>query len=110
MNTLQVNLGARSYPIHIGCGLIDQAGKWIRERLGACSVAIVTDDNVAPLYLARLEASLDAAGVCHASVVLPHGERTKCIDSLSQLYAFSAGTASPAGMRSSHWAAASLEI
>lgn len=91
MNTLQVNLGARSYPIHIGCGLIDQAGKWIRERLGACSVAIVTDDNVAPLYLARLEASLDAAGVCHASVVLPHGERTKCIDSLSQLYAFFSG-------------------
>lgn len=91
MNTLQVNLGARSYPIHIGCGLIDQAGKWICERLGACSVAIVTDDNVAPLYLARLEASLDAAGVCHASVVLPHGERTKCIDSLSQLYAFFSG-------------------
>ncbi len=91
MNTLQVNLGARSYPIHIGCGLIDRAGKWIRERLGACSVAIVTDDNVAPLYLARLEASLDAAGVCHASVVLPHGERTKCVDSLSQLYAFFSG-------------------
>ena len=47
MNTLHVNLGERSYPIHIACGLIDQAGRWIRERLGACAVAVVTDDNVA---------------------------------------------------------------
>ena len=88
MNTLHVNLGERSYPIHIACGLIDQAGRWIREKLGACAVAVVTDDNVAPLYLARVEAALDAAGVRHAAIVLPHGEKTKCLDSLSQLYAF----------------------
>ena len=88
MNTLHVNLGERSYPIHIACGLIDQAGRWIREKLGACAVAVVTDDNVAPLYLARVEAALDAAGVRHAAIVLPHGEKTKCLDSLSQLYTF----------------------
>ena len=88
METINVNLGERSYPIHIGAGLLDRAGELIRECIGACSAAIVTDDNVAPLYLARVESSLDAAGIRHASVVLPAGEKTKCIDCLTQLYAF----------------------
>ena len=88
MEQLTVALGARSYPIHIGRGLLDQAGAYLAPVLGQCAVAIVTDDNVAPLYLRRVEASLEAAGFRAASIVLPHGEQTKCMDSLSRLYAF----------------------
>ncbi len=85
--TITVNLGERSYPIHIGAGL-DTLGESIRQALGQCRLAIVTDDNVAPLYLSRVEASLDRAGLAHASLVLPHGEKTKCLSQLSALYDF----------------------
>ena len=88
MPTITVPLGERTYPVHIGRGLIDQAGEYVRQALGACTLAIVTDDNVAPLYLARVEKSLQAAGLRTASIVLPHGEQTKCLDQLSALYGF----------------------
>lgn len=85
--TITVNLGERSYPIHIAAGL-DTLGECVRQALGQCRLAIVTDDNVAPLYLSRVEASLDRAGLAHTSLVLPHGEQTKCLSQLSALYDF----------------------
>lgn len=88
METITVPLGSRSYPIHIGSGLMDQLGSYVRDTLGEVSVAIVTDDNVAPLYLARAETSLRKAGLRVCSVTLPHGEQTKCLARLSDLYAF----------------------
>ncbi|MBQ8311886.1 MAG: 3-dehydroquinate synthase [Clostridia bacterium] len=88
MPTIRVALGDRAYPIHIQSGLIDQVGAHAREVLGDCALAIITDDHVAPLYLARVEASLDAAGLRHTSIVLPHGEPTKCLAQLSNLYDF----------------------
>ena len=88
MQTITVALGERSYPIHIENGLLDRAGALLAEQVGPCAAAIVTDDNVAPLYLRRVEESLQAEGFRTASVVLPHGEPTKCLDSLSRLYTF----------------------
>ena len=88
MQTITVALGQRSYPIHIAPGLLDRAGSFLRDALGDCALAIVTDDQVAPLYLTRLEESLRAAGLRTASVVLPHGEQTKCLARLSELYTF----------------------
>jgi len=88
MPTIHVALGDRSYPIHIEAGLIDRIGEYAPATLGECSLAIITDDNVAPLYLRRVEASLDAAGLRHSSIVLPHGEPTKCLARLSELYDF----------------------
>lgn len=88
MQTIQVHLGERSYPIRIQQGIIDHVGEHFAELLGNCAAAIITDDNVGPLYLSRVEASLTAAGIRHTSIVLPHGERTKCLDSLTRLYDF----------------------
>lgn len=88
MITIHIPLGERSYPIHIENGLIDRVGEQVRAVLGDCTVAIITDDHVAPLYLSRVEASLDAQGVRHTAVTLPHGEPTKCLACLSELYAF----------------------
>ena len=88
MPTIHVALGDRSYPIHIEAGLIDRIGEYAHATLGDCSLAIITDDNVAPLYLRRVEASLDAAELRHSSIVLPHGEPTKCLARLSELYDF----------------------
>ena len=86
MPTITVPLGERAYPVHIERGLISRLGPMLRDALGACAVMIVTDDNVAPLYLEQVESSLREAGFRTGSVVLPHGEQTKCLDSLSRLY------------------------
>lgn len=88
MKAITVQLGERSYPILIENDLLDKAGEKLRETLGSVRLAIVTDDNVAPLYLSRLQRSLDAAGFAHTALILPHGERTKCLDKLTEVYSF----------------------
>ncbi len=88
MSTITVPLGERTYPIHIGSGVLDTLGQHVREHLGEVSVAVVTDDNVAPLYLRRAVQSLKAAGLSVCAITLPHGEQTKCLTRLSDLYTF----------------------
>jgi len=72
-----VALGERSYSIRIGAGLLDHAGTAMAPLMRSRRAFIVTDETVAALYLGRLEASLDAAGLAHAKAVLPAGEGTK---------------------------------
>ena len=88
MATISVPLGDRTYSVVIQSGMIDRVGEYARKVLGGGAAAIVTDDHVAPLYLKRVEASLDAAGVRHTSLVLPHGESTKCLAALEKVYTF----------------------
>ena len=88
MPMITVPLGERTYPIHIGSGMLDCLGAHVLESLGEISVAVVTDDNVAPLYLVRAVASLENAGLRVCSITLPHGEHTKCLDQLMNLYTF----------------------
>ena len=88
MPMITVPLGERTYPIHIGSGMLDCLGTHVLEALGQISVAVVTDDNVAPLYLDRAVQSLEAAGMKVCTITLPHGEQTKCLDQLAHLYDF----------------------
>ena len=57
MRTLVVDLGDRSYPIHIGNGLISEV-KYFKDAIKNKRVIIVTNDTVAPLYLDRLKNTL----------------------------------------------------
>ena len=82
--SLEVALGERSYPIHIGTGLLDQIGM-LRPLLSK-QVAVVTNDVVAPIYLERLLARLQAEGVQAVSIVLPDGEAHKDWPSLQMIY------------------------
>ena len=79
---VRVPLGARSYDILIGPGLIARAGTEIASRLKGRRAAIVTDETVAGFYLEALTASLTAAGIETVSVVLPAGEKTKSFEHL----------------------------
>ncbi len=74
---VDVPLGSRAYSILIGPGVIDEAGAEIQKIAPGAQCAIVTDANVAPLYLARLTASLDKAGLRSTSILCPAGEATK---------------------------------
>jgi 3-dehydroquinate synthase len=75
--TLTLDLGARSYPIVMGEGVLMQAGSILRTILSNNRVIIVTDTNIAPLYLASVESSLSKAGFAPEHIILPHGETTK---------------------------------
>ncbi len=88
MPMITVPLGDRTYPIHIGSGLLDCLGAHVVGALGEISVAVVTDDNVASLYLDRAVKSLESAGLRVCTITLPHGEQTKCLDQLAKLYDF----------------------
>jgi 3-dehydroquinate synthase len=79
---VHVPLGERAYDILIGPGLIVRAGAEIAARLKGRRAAVITDENVAPLYLGPLTASLEAAGITVASLVLPAGEKTKSFEHL----------------------------
>lgn len=76
MQTLTVDLGDRSYPIHIGPGLLDRTDL-IVPHLAQKRVAIVTNTTVGPLYLERLAKTLTDAGVAVTPIVLPDGEAYK---------------------------------
>lgn len=83
MQTLTVELPDRQYPIHVGPGLLDEA-PLLTPYLAGRQVMIVTNDTVAPLYLARLKAALDGYDV--HEVILPDGEATKNLEHVEKIW------------------------
>ena len=74
--TLRINVGA-GYDIHIGNGLLPECGPLIRDVMGSRSCVIVSETNVAPLYLQTVLDSCTAAGLNTTSYVFPAGESQK---------------------------------
>ncbi|HSH97239.1 MAG: 3-dehydroquinate synthase, partial [Methylophilaceae bacterium] len=83
--TLQVALGDRSYPIHIGQNLLSRADL-ILPHLKSKQVAIVTNTTVAPLYLEKLTRTLTSEGVSITNIILSDGERFKNSETLNTIY------------------------
>jgi len=83
MQTLNVDLGDRSYPIFIGEGLLAR-GELIRQYITGKQVMVVTNETIAPLYLASLRESL--SGLQYSEVILPDGEQYKTLDVLAEIY------------------------
>ena len=80
-----VGLGARSYEVVIGRGLLDEAGRRIAPFLKNRRVAIVSDQTVWALHGARLTAALTGAGIACPAIVVPPGEQTKSFEGLADL-------------------------
>ena len=68
-----------SYPILTGSGLLDTCGAEIAALTKPCRVMIVSDTNVAPLYLDRVKKSLADAGFIVNTHVVSAGEESKSI-------------------------------
>lgn len=85
IQTLTVALANRSYPIHIGAGLLSDASLLL-PHLKRKHVAIVTNTTVAPLYLDQLKTTLENAGVKVISIILPDGEAYKNTETLNTIY------------------------
>lgn len=80
-----IDLADRSYPILIGEHLIDQACTWADLPRGAMAL-IVTNDTIAPIYAARLEAALKSHYNHIHTAVLPDGETHKDWQTLNLIF------------------------
>ncbi|TWE07642.1 3-dehydroquinate synthase [Pseudomonas sp. AG1028] len=83
MQTLHVDLAERSYPIHIGAGLLSRADLLAQHIVGR-QVAIVTNETIAPLYLQALQDTLADYRV--TPIVLPDGEAFKNWETLQSIF------------------------
>ena len=84
MKELRVDLGnQRSYPIYIGSKLLEQP-ELLRRHIRSKQVLVVTNETIAPLYLAKVLAGL--ADYQTDSVVLPDGEQYKTLHYLEKVF------------------------
>lgn len=80
---LTVALGERSYPIHIGAGLVDDPALY-RAALRGRQVLVVSNETVAPLYLQRVITALQGFDV--DSLSLADGESYKTMATLGTIF------------------------
>ena len=85
MQTLSVALGERSYPVHVGAGLLDRA-ELIAPLLIQRRVAVVTNPTVAAFHLDRVAAALAREGVEVVRIVVPDGEEHKDWRTLNRIF------------------------
>lgn len=85
MNIVSVNLGSRSYEILVAPGLLPEAGPRILAAGLKGRAAIITDSNVAPHYLEKVEASLSESGYDATSHIFPAGEGSKSMTQVEKL-------------------------
>ncbi|VAW72580.1 3-dehydroquinate synthase [hydrothermal vent metagenome] len=83
MISLNVDLGPRSYPIYIGQNLLEQS-TLITQHIPGNSALIVSNETVAPLYMAAVEKAL--GDIRYKTLVLPDGEEHKNLDVLNTIF------------------------
>jgi 3-dehydroquinate synthase len=82
MQPLSVDLGPRSYPIHIGTGTLGRSELYSPYLRG--KVLIVTNETIAPIYLDRVRNTL--AQHTPGTLVLPDGEDHKTLETTARIY------------------------
>jgi 3-dehydroquinate synthase len=84
--TVEVALGDRAYRIHVGAGLIAQAGPLLATLIAGRRIVVVTDETVAGIHLAPLQAALSATDARLLDpVIVPAGEASKDIATLDRV-------------------------
>ncbi len=82
---ITVALGERSYPIHLGAGVLDRLPETLRGLGVKGAAGLVTDDNVGPLYAARVEGLIREAGLRCVTHVMPAGEEQKRLTAIEAI-------------------------
>mgnify|MGYP000999024562 FL=1 len=84
MLCVNVELKERSYPIHIGAGLLTNTDCYPLQS--GNKVMIVTNPTVAQHYLSTVTNTLEKIGCLVEHVLLPDGEQYKTLDSLNLIF------------------------
>lgn len=87
MNRIHVPTG-NAYDVLIERGILQRCGEIVSELIGASACVIITDDNVDRFYGDAVQQSLQKAGFRTEKFVFPHGEASKCADTLLRIYSF----------------------
>lgn len=86
MKTINIDLKERSYDIHIGTGMLDDAGSVIDKACKGKKAAVVTNTAIGKLYAERLISKLEDAGISAKVIHVPAGERFKTLKTISGIY------------------------
>lgn len=86
MDVLHVALESRSYPIHVGSGLLSGIGQALRDIKFPHQVALVSNPLVADFYAAPVISSLQQAGFDPRLILVPDGEDYKNLATLQLIY------------------------
>ncbi|MGH7845066.1 MAG: 3-dehydroquinate synthase family protein, partial [Candidatus Binatia bacterium] len=84
--SLTVNLGSRSYPIHIGTGFLSRTGELLASLLAGKKVGIITNSTVGQIYLEPLQTSLKGLDLEVSTILVPDGEKHKNLKTLATVY------------------------
>ena len=76
----------RDYPVRIGAGILDELGTSVLKQGSFTQALVITDSNVAPLYLARAKASLLQTGLKVSDIQVPAGEDTKSLEVAGEIW------------------------
>jgi 3-dehydroquinate synthase len=79
-SVLKVYTAAESCPVLVGSDLSKEFSKHVRKHLPGKTCAIISDNNVAPLFANQLKKSLVSAGVRPALITIPAGEKSKTLE------------------------------
>ncbi len=80
---------SKEYEVLVGRDLLEASGEYIKRAVPkAEKAAIVSDDNVAPIYLERLKKSLESQDFEVCSFVFEHGEKSKNGETLLKILNF----------------------
>lgn len=85
VETLTVALGERSYPIHVGAGLLERAGALLKPLVRQRAI-VVTNPVVAELHLEPVQSALAGAGIKSDVIVIPEGETHKDWGTLYEIH------------------------
>ena len=86
LKQIEVNLGERSYPIYVGRGMLSDLSTTLQAREINGRIVLMTDSNVAPIYLMPLRKQLRQAGHDVVSLILPPGEGQKSLARAGKIF------------------------
>lgn len=72
-----------TYDILIDKGSLGNIGQVLKERFKPCTIAILSDDKVFPLYGKNVTGAIEAAGFRTVSHLIPNGEQSKTLDNVT---------------------------
>jgi 3-dehydroquinate synthetase len=86
MRSVTATTSQGQYEILVGSGLLRSLGARLGALVAPSRAVVVTDENVAALYLDAARSALEAGGFDVSQIVLPAGERQKSLDRAQELY------------------------
>jgi 3-dehydroquinate synthase len=80
LELVEIHGGANNYSALVSSGLLEQLGTCTRKHLSRQRCAMISDENVAPLFGDRAKRSLTVAGFQPELITIPAGEQSKTLD------------------------------